>query len=180
MYDGLDARMVGRDIKHIGGSVSGREQVDDGGDSAAKRKERERAQISLQAVIRKTCSMTEKPDENQQDMPAVSVQSQRPVDMGKALRDCQGGNAAHDVKVSHESADYAPEPAVAERVLDQAQIHGYAAQLKGEIPPVVASMVYENSQKNLFIKFANGESQTGQKEDPACGGLGHIMKISNY
>ncbi len=172
--------MVGRDIKHISGSVSRREQVDDGGDAAAECKERERAQISLSAVIRKTRSMTEKPDENQQNMPAVSVQSQRPVDMGKTLRDCQGGDAAHDVKVSHEGADYAPEPAAAERVLDQAQVHGHAAQLKGKIPPVVSSMVYENDQKNLFIKFAKGESQTGQKEDPACGAFGHIMKISNY
>jgi len=48
----------------------------------------------------------------------------------------------------------------------KAQVHGNAAKLKGKIPPVVLTAIFNVEQKALLVKLHEGQKKPAGKQDP--------------
>lgn len=76
-------------------------------------------------------------------MPQVSVKRQTPVYMAEAVRYDQCGNSSQHSEVLHKRAEHCPDSAFRDKGQEQAEIHRQTAELKGEKPPVVISVIYD-------------------------------------
>jgi hypothetical protein len=53
-----------------------------------------------------------------------------------------------------------PDFSAGEEREDQAQVHGGAAELEREIPPVIASFIYDQIEKQLLIDLSGSQADS--------------------
>lgn len=100
-------------------------------------------------------------------MPEKAMQGNCEVRPEKTVRDQQGHDAAKEGEVLEEYSNGVLKMmvcAAGSKWVEQAQVHGDAAQLEGEVPPVVMIMVDDEVKKNLFVQFAKQQKKAAGKE----------------
>ena len=90
----LGAGGVGGNVKHVSASPSRRQYIDGSGNAAAGSKKRNRVCKASAAYIGAAGEQKEQADQDQKNVPYISMKGQGPMDMAKALRHDQCSNAA--------------------------------------------------------------------------------------
>ena len=99
------------------------------------------------------------------------MERQGPVNMPEAVGDNQGSNAAHQVIILHKGTERSLWTSTGKKRYQQAQIHGQAAKLKGEEPPVIALMLDSVKKKQLLVQLGYGQKAAAEKKDAVRGSL---------
>ena len=77
----------------------------------------------------------------------------------------QGQKAPQKAEILEKGAGDLPSPLRQERQ-QQAEVHGDAAELKGEIPPVVDAGMHHQGEKELFVDLAHRQEYPAEKQPP--------------
>lgn len=95
-------------------------------------------------------------------MPQIRVGSQRCVGIVKAARIKKREDSAHQAEGLKESQEYVP-GLFTNKGQQKAYIHRYAAELEGEVPPVVMMFIYYECNAVLFPDFAEKHDYSADK-----------------
>ena len=103
-------------------------------------------------------------DQDQQDMPQVGVDGQRGQRVVETAGVCEDGDASQE-RVGHKECEQDPPGAFpAEPRVKEKEIHGDAAELEREIPPVVTASAEYECQGELFPYLADGHDDSAQEK----------------
>lgn len=167
--DRLGAGNIGRDIEHVSSSVSRCKQVDGSGNHAEEDKTGDRVPKTAAASVRASADSDQNSDQNQKTVPEISMESQGPVNMPETIGDDQSSKTAHQVIILHEGIKSSLWPSGGKKRQDQTQIHGQAAKLEREKPPIVALMLDLVKKKQLLVQLSCGQKTATEKKNAVCG-----------
>lgn len=127
--------------------------------------------VSKETKIDKT---TADPDENQQTVPQIGVCGQRGISVMETAGVRKHGDPAQKC-IAHEKCEQgAADPRAAEPGIGDQDIHGNAAELEREIPPVIRSAAQDKGEHVLLPDLAAQHEKTAQKEQ-SVGKRGEIV-----
>lgn len=130
-------------VEHIGVRVRACSDVDDAGDHAAEEKERENFHIIPRFMSCRSRHATEESKKEQDKVPDKAMQRHGPVRVHESRRNGKRHDAAEETEILKKSRDAAKRPSGAQKRHCQAEIHGDTAELEREVPPVVATIKFD-------------------------------------
>lgn len=101
-------------------------------------------------------------------MPQIGVQGKGRQGVMQPARVCEHGDPSEKGIAHEKSQEHMPDSFPADPGIDKENVHGNAAELKGEIPPVVLSAAKLKGQCQLLPDLASQHEKSAQEEKPVC------------
>jgi len=163
--------VIGADVEHVDIAVRVKNDVEYRGEYAAGKIKKGAAGKFPGGVflfrtfffyLAETCRNAE---DDEQHMPQIGVDGQGRIGIVKAACVKKGEDSAHQPESLKERQEHPPGILTHERQ-QKADIHGYAAELEREMPPVIAMFIYDKCNAVLFPDFAEKHEYSAKKEKP--------------
>ena len=130
-------------VEHVGIRIRSRSDIDGTGDHAAEEEKRENFQIVPPCMSCGPCHAAEKSQKEQEKVPDKPVQRHGPVRMHESRRNGECHDTAEKTEILQESRGAAECLFRAQKRCCQTEIHGDAAELEREVPPVVMTVEFD-------------------------------------
>ena len=156
--------VVRTDVEHINGTVLVEEEVQACGDQAAGQIADGGAQVAAGVVVFLPDISGGETNPDQAEMPGKRMDGQRCVPIVHSAGVEEGEDPAQQTEIHKEREKRPVDPQGSDPGEDKADIHGYAAQLEGEVPPVVDAVIQYKSNTPLFPNLACQQDQATVQE----------------
>ena len=153
------------DIEHVDGSEPVKHHIQYSCDDTRASIKGRTSCIAFPGIVafkRKPCSQAK---QDEQNVPGKGVDGKRLIGVVEPACVKEGEDASEHAEVHKERKQYLTQ---SDRLCPwqyEADVHRYAAQLEGKVPPVVVPVIHDKGQAELFPDFADRHCEPAYKVD---------------